>query len=285
MRTNHQRKRNRSIAFGLILLIVGCVYDMATAAPVFLGPSPYLSSADSPFSGETFSYFYLEDFETGSLHVPGISVTPGWSIGLPEALRDSVDADDGVIDGSGVAGHAFYSQGHSSLTIVFDAATLGNLPTHAGIVWTDVGFADPVNGFGNLIFAAVDAFGNALGSIGPFTLGDGKFSGQTAEDRFFGVINPDGISSITVTSTNSSDWEIDHIQYGYGTLRDPFTPSEVSEPHALLLMGVGGGILLCSAYRKLGGRGRNKRLYPDEKRPITSRQVSFNLAIKEHNER
>src|SRR4029077_12276079 len=38
---------------------------------------------------------------------------------------------------------------------------------------------------------------------------------QTSEDRFLGIVNPDGISSVTLTMTNSINWEVDHLQYGY----------------------------------------------------------------------
>ena len=42
-----------------------------------------------------------------------------------------------------------------------------------------------------------DASGNSLGSTGPVAIGDGSFVGTTAEDRFFGAIDLDGISSRT----------------------------------------------------------------------------------------
>jgi hypothetical protein len=127
-----------------------------------------------------------------------------------------VDGDDGAIDGSGTGGHSFYSNfAASTLTITFSAAALGALPTHAGLVWTDVGnVTSGTTGFGPVTFAAADQNGASLGSIGPFALGDGVFNGSTAEDRFFGVVNPGGISSITISMSNSVDWEVDHLQFG-----------------------------------------------------------------------
>jgi len=214
------------------------------AAGQFLGPTPYLSGADSPLFGISYSYFYLEDFEDGFLNTPGASATMGWHALGPGTLTDSVDADDGVVDNSGADGHSFYSGNtHSSLTFTFSAASLGgNLPTHAGLVWTDVGNATPALGIGSVTFSALDANGNSLGSIGPFTLGDGTALSATAEDRFFGVIHAGGISSFTISTDNSLDWEVDHLQYG-------FLPggNVVPEPGALItLLGgaLSGGSLL-----------------------------------------
>lgn len=38
--------------------------------------------------------------------------------------------------------------------------------------------------------------------------------GGTAEDRFLGVIHGGGISRVVISTTNSNDWEVDHVQYG-----------------------------------------------------------------------
>jgi len=46
---------------------------LAAATPI--GPTPYLSFSDSPFSGGSFSWFYLEDFEDRLL-TPGVSIRP-----------------------------------------------------------------------------------------------------------------------------------------------------------------------------------------------------------------
>jgi hypothetical protein len=42
----------------------------------------------------------------------------------------------------------------------------------------------------------------------------GNGPGAMQEDRFFGVIHPPGIASISLTVINSFDWEADHLQYG-----------------------------------------------------------------------
>ncbi len=203
------------------------------------GPSPYLSFADSPFavagyaqlgptpstdlvagpmSGSGFSYFYLEDFEDGVFNTPGATANAGWVVAGPSVNTDSVDADDGSMNGSGAGGHSFYSGGaQTNITITFDAAALGGrLPTHAGIVFTDIGLVTAgVVGHGNVLFTARDANGVSLGTSTGVNLGDGAGGAATAEDRFFGVVNPGGISSISLTTPTSQDWEVDHIQYGY----------------------------------------------------------------------
>jgi MYXO-CTERM domain-containing protein len=108
---------------------------------------------------------------------------------------------------------------------------LGSLPTQAGLVWIDVGFSDKGLGYDTVTFEAFDAGGTSLGSV-DLDVGDGDFRGQTAEDRFFGATDDAGISRITLTSHFSSDWEIDHLQYGC-------QPPAVPAPGALLLAVVG----------------------------------------------
>ena len=177
--------------------------------PVFVGPTSYLSKADSPFSltglGVTF---FLEDFEDHLFNTSGASASAGGvaSVIWGSTLHDSVDADDGTIDGSGLLGDDFfYSNGATGIRFTFDARVLGSLPTAAGIVWTDGG--------GTTTFEAFDANGVSLGTTGPVSIADGSSNGTTAEDRFFGVINQSGISAIKISNT-SGGIEVDHLQYG-----------------------------------------------------------------------
>lgn len=123
-----------------------------------LGPTPYLSLADSPFAGGSFAYFHLENFEDGLLNTPGVSAAIG-TVSGPGALTDSVDADDGAIDGFGTGGSVLYSNfATSAFSFTFNASALGGLlPTHAGIVWTDVGqVSSGTRGFGGVSFEAFD---------------------------------------------------------------------------------------------------------------------------------
>ena len=174
-------------------------------AQTFLGPTPYLSESDSPFAASIAAgTTVLEDFEDGTL-LPGVAASAG-SPFAPSNGTDSVDGDDGMIDGSGKDGWSFFSpSGPNGITFTFDAVTLGALPTHVGIVWTD--------GSGTTLFEAFGPGGAPLGAIGPVALADGPFTGQTGEDRFFGVEDPGGIGSIKV-SNSGGGIEVDHLQLG-----------------------------------------------------------------------
>lgn len=225
----------------------------SASAQVLVGPTPYLSFADSPFTAGTFSYFHLENFED-DVFTPGWTASPGWVRIVPSGLTDSVDADDGGIDGSGAAGSSFYSGNiASTLSITFDASVLGALPTHVGVVWTDVGFSSPVNGFADIRFTAFDSANQSLGVIGPFTLGDGSAASATAEDRFFGVTFSGGIARIELTSLSdgggeeialaarSTDWEVDHLQYGLAS------PTITAIPESSTIGIFAAGVLLLAA--------------------------------------
>jgi len=65
-----------------------------------------------------------------------------------------------------------------------------------------------------------DSSAISLGSIGPVSIATSGTSGQTDEDSFFGVINPEGISSIFISSS-SGEIEIDHLQYGHNAVPIP----------------------------------------------------------------
>lgn len=125
------------------------------------------------------------------------------------AIHDSVDADDGTIDGSGLNGDSYFSDsGATGITFSFDSTVLGDLPTSAGIVWTD--------GAGQVTFQAFGPGNVPLGTIGPISdanFPDGSVNGETAENRFFGIIASGGISSIFI-SNSGGGIEVDHLQYG-----------------------------------------------------------------------
>jgi hypothetical protein len=198
----------RCIRFVRNLVVGGSMLLAASmaAGQTFIGPLPYLSQADSPFAASiTAGTTFLETFESGALTTPGVTASAGGVI-APGPITDSVDGDDGAIDGSGTAGHSFFSgNGAAGITFTFDATVLGHLPTQAGIVWTD--------GAGTTTFEAFGPGGVSLGQIGPVSIADGTFAGTTAEDRFFGITNPAGISAIKISNT-SGGIEVDHLQYG-----------------------------------------------------------------------
>lgn len=226
--------------------------DVASSA-TYLGPLPYLAfdhpdagTAVSPFKDVVFDYFYLEDFEDG-LNTPGASVREFTSTNITTATSDSVDGDDGVIDGqaSGTTKSLFSNFATSSFTFDFSTAILGSLPTHVGIVWTDVGRnggGTPLAGnlIDNTYFEAFGPSGDSLGTTGPFSLGDSSIFRTTAEDRFFGVINSTGISAIRISMPGLNNWEVDHLQYG----------SVVPEASTLVLVGTSMGVLMALRMRK-----------------------------------
>jgi hypothetical protein len=227
----------RAVSFALAASCITA--KTAAAAPIFYGPTPYLSFADSPFKSLALKQFYLETFEDGKLNVPGITITNNQPGGAPMGVvgpgifEDSVDGDDGKIDGLGQNGHSYANianQGNGSfgITLSFNSAPLGGLPTFAGLVWTDGSQTAPT------LFEAFDANGNSLGTIGPVKIGDNSFAGTTAEDHFFGVSNPAGISRITIRDPGSiNSLEIDHVQYGLDV------PRPVSEPETASLLVLG----------------------------------------------
>ena len=193
----------------------------AGAAPVFLGPTPYLNFPDSPFSSGSFSYFHPDNFESGALSEPGFSklgvaLNPGTLVLAPGAQTYSVDGDNGSIDSSGILERSLYNgSGLSLFRFIFNAGTLGGvLPTHAGIVWTDIGITSTIQGIGPVVFEAFDSVSASLRTTGPLTLGGVSTFGATAEDRFFGVSNPAGFSAIEIRGAGSTDSQVAHLQFG-----------------------------------------------------------------------
>ncbi len=196
------------------LAIAGVGIASPATAATFIGPTAYLSAADSPFAGLGLSNFQLEDFEDSAFNVPGATPSPGWIVpGV--SLLDSVDGDDGNINGFSQGAKSYYSNFATDTLKVTFAAGPNGLPTHAGIVWTDVGYVGGSQTCkGDVVLEAWGPGGVYLGSTGPHWLGDGKFNGETPEDRFLGVINAAGISAISLWMPDSKDFEVDHVQFG-----------------------------------------------------------------------
>lgn len=182
----------------------------AGGAPVVLPDGlivdvPYTCA--SPFAGVDFSsYFYLENWEDHLLNTPGVTASSSTlSSSFGPSLVDSVDCDDGVVDGTCNQCDALWSSG--SVEITFDAVVLGALPTHAGLVWTDGGFGTDVT------ITGFDADDVQIYTQTVSGIGDNSNSGTTAEDRFFGIVHYAGVKRIVV-SNSSGGLEIDHLQYG-----------------------------------------------------------------------
>ena len=223
----------------LTLCTAAFICRVAEAETIFLGPTPYLSAADSPFDlsglGTTF---FLEDFEDGLLNTPGLVLqTEAFVAGTGGLLINSVDADDGVIDGSGVVGHNLKAMNPtcipdtticaSDIRLAFDAEALGGLPSQVGLVWTNA--IDGARG----TFQAFGPEGDPLGTMQHF--GTGDFEG-TADDRFFGVVHQDGISGVRFSMRLNVLLDVDHVQYG----------AIVPEPDGLSMLAIGVLLLVAS---------------------------------------
>lgn len=174
----------------------------------------YLQFSDSPFSTIDFSadYFHLETFEDDVLNTPGATASGGTIIGIEDwgLLVDSVDIDDGVLDGAGTTGSLGHSYFGGIFTVDFDVAVLGKLPNYVGIVWTDGG--------GQITILAFGPGGTPLGSATGVAHADGSVSGTTVDDRFYGVVDAGGISRIVLSAGAAQ--EADHLQYGFAAVSD-----------------------------------------------------------------
>lgn len=224
--TRVKRFRQGGLALVLAVTALGVFVVNPVAHAALLGPTPYLRTADSPFAADiTAGTTLLEDFEDGLFNTPGVTSFPAplvCSEAVCAGITDSVDGDDGVIDGSGLDGHSGFSvDGALGFTFTFT----GPLPTQAGVVWTD--------GRGDITF---EAFGpDGFTSLGTLTgTHAGSFiTGQTDEDRFYGVTNAAGISKIFISNA-SGGIEVDHLQFG-----NPATDGRVPEPGTLVLVASG----------------------------------------------
>lgn len=202
-----------------VALIAGCNAAMARADAIPFGPTPYLQSGDTPVD------FYcpecplsIEDFED-SLVDPFLTIDSGNILepnhfsGLVDPVTDSVDGDDGSVDGNGNGGHSWFSQSQV-ITVSFQ-----NAVTSAGLVFTD---GDSVStGISLEAFNGTDS----VGLLNAGDLADDFFTGQTDEDRFLGFRDLDGITSIRISMSGGSGIEIDHVQWQ--------DCSCVPEPHSL----------------------------------------------------
>lgn len=207
------------------MLAIFAVSQMPAAT--FFGPTPYLSPSDRPSAfSAPFTYAYFEDFEDHALNTPGVTGNGAATSlsGFSGSIIDSVDSDDGAVNGSCLNTTTqcdSYFSNTSPIRFEFDAGILGVLPSHVGIVWTD--------GSNNIVVSAFGANGVLLGTINGSHAGAG-FNDDTAEDRFYGVIEAGGISAIEIA--NPPGIEVDHLFYGYAEAVNP-----IPEPATYALVG------------------------------------------------
>ncbi len=218
------------------------------AAFTFLGPTPYLSTADSPFPVDGSNpNFYLEDFEDGELNTPGIYQPLHYLFGTafhgevmgPSEFTSSVDADDGVIDGSGSAGHSFRSRAlfvapdipqlnQVSIRFEFDTAALGYVPSVFGFVWTDGPPGISVGDGLALHFLIYDINGMRSDLLIRPTV-SAERNGRAFNDIFLGAIVDAGIAQVNIFANYRGESgpmpyiQIDHVQYGLLPVPEPGT--------------------------------------------------------------
>jgi hypothetical protein len=188
------------------LLAVACSAAELGAANV--GPArPYTSVAD----GESFWQgmpHELEDFESPESLAPDFLIDCGWRVGADflssdgVPIADSVDADDGRIDGKGGQGSAWYCP-ETALTVAFLQPV-----QQASLVWTD---GDPQST--NVMVELMGVDGRLLAALDAGNLADDFLSGTTAEDRFIGFTSEVPIGSVSVKSIGGRGLEIDHLAY------------------------------------------------------------------------
>ena len=219
--TFYQYALNNEIldAFGLNAQAVFVEAEPEPIVEGLVGPHHYVSLDDSPFAPLNLANWQFEDFEDDTVDLTGAAITGSgimFSSGFGNPTNiDSVDSDDGVIngtnnDGEGNYGDAYWAYGQPGFTITFDEEILGDLPTHVGVVWTD--------GDGSIYFEAKDSIGNTIAESGPDDTACCGHGGQTEDDYFYGVYHNAGVASIHIWNT-SGGIEIDHLQFGGTAVR------------------------------------------------------------------
>jgi hypothetical protein len=216
------------------LSVVALLPEPFAADATLIGPLPYTSFAASPFARALFDHSQSGDLKDRLPNAWGIPASHGIA-SRPAGLSDGVDDD--APNGSGTSGHTWYFDGVSSITFTFSTALLGVLPTHAGLVWTDLGFANVRKGLDSVLFEAFDKVNNSLGLIGPSALGDELFAGQTAEDRFFGITSAGGIGSVRISLLHSTEQGLDNLQRDFNKLAQFATGSDPAATLAVLVVG------------------------------------------------
>ena len=183
------------------LLITFTTATALYAGPI--GPTPYLSFNGSPWEEDLMHTFgaTLEDFEGGKFYsrADGNVVETHGATRAPSRLTDSVDADDGKIDGHG-NGWSYLTRDDSGVTFVFDAAKYGGYPRFAGAVATD---GCPCSA------TFYDENGNQISQLESLAV---NFDVDTTDDdRLMGLYHQTGIASMNWRGLSAI--ELDHLQF------------------------------------------------------------------------
>jgi hypothetical protein len=191
----------------------------------------YFSIANSPLNTSSAGY-QVNTFEPTSptLASQGITLTTVNPSSIVQGF--SVDADDGVIDGSGANGHSLAEPtmaNATGATFTFNNVVIGAYPKSAAVAVTAYNGA-------NLIFTVYDTSMNVSATD---TLTNVSTSTPTSDDFLFWGSDPAGIGAISVSSNQGFTFLfLDHIQY------DTLNTISVPEPGAIATTLAAAGLLI-----------------------------------------
>ncbi len=204
-------KKTLSLSLGLALALTAAATAGGpgqTAGPIsFYGPNSYTGIGDSPVFNlgcdRPGVEFYFENFEDGALNTPGV-VVQGPAFGAPganaEIFGPSAAADS--VDPSGRSLRATTASA-GMITLAFD-----DLPENVSFAITDTNGASGVT----FTFTVFDGNGN-IGNFIVAGVGDGSAASTTDDDVGFAVNSPNGIDTISISSSGGPLWEMDHLAY------------------------------------------------------------------------
>lgn len=167
-------RSNRLIPVLGVLGALGAVSLATAAPPVFTGPTPYQSIADSPYFGFGMDCFEVEVFPGGVVSVPGYSFNSA--------------SGAAIIPGVGVppGGHVLQANDLGVIEFSFDPPV-----NVAGFAWTG---GDPIGSTITLtVIAGTEAITNQYSNLAPNDPND------PTDNRFFGVTWDVGIQILRVT--------------------------------------------------------------------------------------
>jgi hypothetical protein len=198
-------RRAIGYAFLGVVVMLGSAQSARAAATVGV-TAPYYSTAYSPLVTSSAGY-QVETFEPTSptLATLGVTLSTVWPSSIVQGY--SVDADDGIIDGSGATGHSLAIPtmgGTTGATFTFNNVAIGAYPLSAAVAVT--AYDGPV-----LTFTVYDTSNNVSATD---TLTGIATGAPTSDDFLFWASDPAGISAISVTSGNAYTYLfLDHLQY------------------------------------------------------------------------
>lgn len=194
---------------GLFLAFVAAVFSSVrttTAAAITGVTSGYLQTSNSPLVIGSAGY-KLDAFEPSSPSLATLGVSLSTLNGSSVTTTNSVDGDDGSVDGSGATGHSLNvitAGGATGATFTFNNITIGAYPKSAAVAVTAANAS-------LLTFTTYDTF-NAVS--GTYNLSGVGTSSATSDDFLFWASDPAGITAISVTSNSAAtSMFLDHLQY------------------------------------------------------------------------